>query len=200
MVLRQTKSLLVDANINPKTLTGERPETALGLLDPQQPGVLDDLNRSLRTPGKKDDPLLLFSRFDADEARLVGTVVKTRGRMTFEKGAHASVVVHTDYTFVYPVARGDSMEVTRTIVRRAVDVQLLDPARYRVTPGKLQLARYDQSLGNSACDVHDGFLHPRFPSTAPGGADPTGPTTDPYDRSRELDTDPAQVCGSLSRT
>ncbi|MFF4704163.1 hypothetical protein ACWC4D_16730 [Streptomyces sp. NPDC001288] len=54
--------------------------------------------------------------------------------------------------------------------------------------------------GNSACDVDDGFLHPQFPSQAPtGSAAPSGPSVDPYDRSRKIDDGP-EGCGTVSRT
>ncbi|WP_055493385.1 hypothetical protein [Streptomyces sp. TP-A0356] len=198
--LQQTKTLLVDANLNPKTLLGARPMAALGVLDPKQSDVLADLNRSLSTPGEKYDPLMLFSRFDPREVRLVGKVVKVRGRITFARGEQASVRVHADYTFVYPVSRGDSTEVTRTVVRRVVETELADPAKYTVTPGRLQLVRYEESAGNSACGVHDGFLHPQFPSATPTGAAPSGPTTDPYDRSGDLRRGDSGLCGTASRT
>ncbi|MEU2772324.1 hypothetical protein ABZ646_05190 [Streptomyces sp. NPDC007162] len=201
LALQQTKKLLVDANLNPEVVAGGRPETALSVLDPQQPGVLDDLNTSLRDPSRTHDPLFLFSRFDAKEIRPAGKVVKVRGRITFEKGKFEGVAVHADYTFVYPVVRADgSTEVARTIVRRVVDTELSDPAHYRVTPGRLNLLRYDESAGNSSCGVHDGYLHPQFPSQAStGGADPTGPSIDPYDRSRALDEAP-KGCNVVSRT
>ncbi|AVH56996.1 MULTISPECIES: hypothetical protein [Streptomyces] len=199
--LRQTKTLLVDANLNPATLRGDRPEAALGTLDPKQPGMLEDANSWLRKPGKDSDPLALFSRFDPDEARLVGDVVKTRGRMTFKAGEHASVAIHVDYTFVYPLTPADGRtEVTRTIVRRVLDVEVADRTKYQATPGKLAIVRYDQDLSNSACDVYDGFLHPQFPSSAPSGAAPSGPTVDPYDRSRDIRNSAADSCGTVSRT
>ncbi|MGC9536881.1 hypothetical protein [Streptomyces sp. UG1] len=198
--LQQTRKLLVDANLDPATLRGERPETALGVIEPRQKELLDLLTTALRKPDKDHDPLWMFSRFDPDEVRLAGDVVKTRGRMTFKAGEHASVVVHADYTFVYPLVREGSTEVARTIIRRVVDVELSDPAKYQVTPGKIAVLRYDQEIGNSACDVYDGYLHPQFDSAPPTGAPPTGPTTDPYDRSKDLDVDRAQECGTVSRT
>ncbi|KOG34116.1 hypothetical protein [Streptomyces resistomycificus] len=198
--LRLTRKLLVAANLDPKTVSGGRPEAALAVLDPKQPEMFDDLNRSLRAPDKDNDPLRLFSRFDSDDVRLVGDVIKTRGRMTFEKGGQGGVAVHADYTFVYPVVRTDgSTEVTRTIVRRAIDVELLDPARYVTTPDRLNVVQYARDVGNTACDVHDGFLHPQFPSTTPTDA-ATGPMTDPYDRSRDIGADGAGTCGTVSRT
>lgn len=223
--LKQAKALLVGANLNPGTLRGERPESVLALLDPKQPRMLDDVNSWLRAPGKKHDPLMLFSRFDPAEVRPAGDVVKVRGRMTFKAGAHTSVAIHMDYTFVYPLIQADqasktskapgttetsgaptegsgggSTEVARTIVRRVLDLELLDPRKYQATPGKLSITRYDQDLGNTACDVYDGFLHPQFDSAAPTGAPPTGPTTDPYDRSRDIEHSGTETCGTVSRT
>ncbi|MEU0385931.1 hypothetical protein [Streptomyces chartreusis] len=198
--LKLTKKLLVGANLDPKAVRGARPEVALSVLDPKQPDVLDHLDTALRSPSRKHDPVTLFSRFDPDEVRPVGDVIKTRGRMTFKKGSQGGVAVHADYTFVYPVVRADGpTEVTRTIVRRVLDVELADPARYRVTEGRLLLMEYDQEIGNSSCDVHDGYLHPEFPSSEPTGTTPSGPTTDPYDRSRDIDHD-QDDCGTVSRT
>ncbi|MFF5001369.1 hypothetical protein ACFY3G_00945 [Streptomyces phaeochromogenes] len=201
--LAQTKSLLVDANLDRKTLLGGTPETTLDkILDPKQPGMIDDAKSWLRKPGKESDPLWLFSRFDPDEVRLVGDVVKTRGRTTFKAGKDGAVAIHADYTFVYPLALADpdSTEVSRTIVRRILDVELLNPAKYEVTPGRLSVDRYDQDLANSACDVYDGFLHPQFDSVEPTGAPPSGPTTDPYDRSQDIGKSGTEECGTVSRT
>lgn len=204
--LTRTKTLLVGANLAPGTLRGERPESAIAVLDPKQPRMLDDVNSWLRAPSKEHDPLMLFSRFDPDEVRPAGDVVKTRGRMTFKAGAHASVAIHADYTFVYPLApagkasSGGSTDVARTIVRRVLDLEVLDPSKYRATPDRLSIIRFDQDFGNTACDVYDGFLHPQFPSTAPTGAAPTGPTTDPYDRSRDIAHSDTESCGTVSRT
>ncbi|CAM5503813.1 MULTISPECIES: hypothetical protein [Streptomyces] len=198
--LRQTRRLLVDANLDPATLRGERPETALDVIEPRQRELVDLLTTALRKPDKKHDPLWMFSRFDPAEVRLAGDVVKTRGRMTFEKGENASVVVHADYTFVYPLVREGSDEVARTIVRRVLDVRVSDPTRYQVTPGKIIVVRFDQEIGNSACDSYDGYLHPQFDSAPPAGAAPTGPTTDPYDRSKGIPEDRRDECRVVSRT
>ncbi|MFF4210570.1 hypothetical protein ACFYZE_14670 [Streptomyces sp. NPDC001796] len=196
--LQQSRTLLVDANLDPGTLRGERPAAALAVVDPLQPDMLDRLNASLRAPDEKHDPLSLFSRFDPKEVRLVGDVVKTRGRMSFAEADHGSVVVHADYTFVYPLARPGTKEVARTIVRRVLELELPNPARFRVTAGKLTVLRDDEDAGNSACDVHDGYLHPEFPSQQPTGTPPSGPSFDPYDRSEDLDR--RQSCGTVTRT
>ncbi len=196
--LELTRKLLVESNLDTGTLRGERPTEALSLLDPKQDDVLKRLKTGLSKPDKDHDPLSMFSRFDPAEVRLVGDVVKLRGRMTFKAGEHASVAVHADYTFVYPVVRTDgTTEVTRTIVRRVLDVELPDPTKYQVTPGKLTVLRYDESAGNTSCDVYDGFLHPEFSSTEPTDPAPSGPTRDPYDRSEDIGR--AKDCGTVSR-
>ncbi|GGQ88613.1 hypothetical protein [Streptomyces asoensis] len=205
--LERTRKLLIDANLDPVTLRGGRPETALALLDPHQKDLLDRLTTALKKPDKNHDPLSMFSRFDPAQLRLAGSVVKTRGRMTFAAGERASLVVHADYTFVYPLTRVDKdapPEVVRTIVRRVLDIEVYDPAKYVATPGKLSVAKYDENIGNSACDVYDGYLHPAFSTNGttdePTGAPATGPTTDPYDRSKELDDNREDGCGVVSRT
>ncbi|MEU7198871.1 hypothetical protein [Streptomyces sp. NPDC045470] len=199
-VLRKARDLLVDANLNPRTLRGERPAAALDLVDPLQPGTRQDLEAWLAKPGREHDPLQLFTRFDPREARPAGDVVKTRGRMTFKEGQDGALVIHSDYTFVYPVVRAaqGASEVTRTVVRRVVDFEVNDPERFRATPGKLALTRYNSDFGNTACEVYDGFLHPRF---ADGRSGPmtSGPEVDPYDRSKELSEDEAGHCGTVSR-
>ncbi|MEU0897072.1 hypothetical protein [Streptomyces massasporeus] len=199
--LKLTKKLLVGANLDPKAVRGARPEAALSVLDPQQPGLLDDLGAGLRSPSRKHDPVTLFSRFDPDKVRPAGDVIKTRGRMTFKKGTQGGVAVRADYTFVYPVVRADGpTEVTRTIVRRVLDVEVADPARYKVTPGRLLLMNYDQEIGNSSCFVYDGYLHPEFPSSGSAGPDPSGPATDPYDRSKPIEHGDGGDCGTVTRT
>lgn len=200
LALQQTKILLVGANLDPKTLRGDRPAAALAVLDPKQAKVLDLLKTSLAAPTKEHDPTQLFSRFNPKDVRLVGDVVKTRGRVTFATDARGGVTVHSDFTFVYPLVRTDgSTQVARTIVRRVIDVEILDPARYQVTSGLLTLTRYDADFGNSACGVYDGYLNPEFDSVSPTGAPPTGPTSDPYDRSKDISRGEA-ACGTASRT
>ncbi|MFJ8975981.1 hypothetical protein [Streptomyces sp. NPDC102282] len=193
--LRATRRLLVAANLDPATLRGEKPDEALNLLDPLQKGERERLERSLAEPGEKQDPLMLFSRFDPDEARPVGDVVKTRGRMTFEAGAAGSVEIHADYTFVYPLVKPGGDEVARTIVRRRLTTALHDPGRFVATRGKLSVVSSEQNVGNTACEVNDGFLHPSFPSD--GANPPRGDDVDPYDRS---EWQPDGACGTVTRT
>lgn len=205
--LRTTRDFLVAANLDPAVIKGDKPAAALALLDPKQPDVRSDMEKSLVKATEENDPTLLFSRFSPKEVRLAGSVVKTRGRMTVEagKGQDAdSVLVRTDYTFVYPVVkvRPGADEVTRTIVRRQITFSLPDPAEYVVTKGKLSVHEWSSNVGNDDCDRPvDGFFHPMFDEdlTAVPDAAATGPVVDPYDRSKNLDDLP-QECGTSSRT
>ncbi|MFF2075512.1 hypothetical protein ACFVXG_12255 [Kitasatospora sp. NPDC058162] len=88
---------------------------------------------------------------------------------------------------------------TRTIVRRQQDFRFYDPARYRVDRAKLMVDKSATDIGNSACEVYDGFLHPQFDQFAAPGPDSTGPRSDPYDRSHDLPTTGGDDCGTVSR-
>ncbi|MGW8330400.1 hypothetical protein ACWGLE_21230 [Streptomyces sp. NPDC055897] len=200
--LAGTRTLLIESNLSPATLHGERPEAALALIDPLEKEVLDPLTTGLAKPDKDHDPLTLFSRFDPKKVKLVGDVVKTRGRMTFDKGSDGGVVVHADYTFVYPVVKAapGSTEVARTIVRRILDIEVTDPSVAQSTPGKLWISRHDVDSGNSRCDLDNGYLNPEFADETPSGPSPSGPAVDPYDRSRSLDADRSGACGTVTRT
>ncbi|MFD9873264.1 serine/threonine-protein kinase [[Kitasatospora] papulosa] len=195
--LRTTRQFLVAANLDLATLRGEKPRAALALLDPRQKDLQDMLDDAWDRPDGKHDPLLLFTRIDLDDARPLGNVVKTRGRMTVEAGREGTVEAHADYTFVYPVLKAGSQdEVTRVIVRRRLTTVLYDPERFRTTPGTLSVLRHEHYAGNTSCEMHDGFLHPSFPSDAPE-PEPSGAAVDPYDRSRVPGAGP---CGTVTRT
>nr|WP_202437514.1 hypothetical protein [Streptomyces sp. SID5910] len=182
--LRRTKSFLVASNIDPAVLRGARPEQALALLDPEQTDVYSLFSRALREPSEKYDPLTLFTRFDPDEVRLVGPVVKVRGHMKVEAGDDPGLFrVHADYTFVYPLAKAGEGggHVERTIVRRQITVEFADPEHYEGTAGKLWVNSYAVDSFNDSCGVYDGYFHPEFPDTVTGDL-PTGAVVDPYDR------------------
>ncbi|NHI07811.1 hypothetical protein STPH2_3175 [Streptomyces sp. KO7888] len=199
LALRRTKELLVAANLDPDVIAGGRPEKALGLLDPEaQKDLLPDQRRGLREPSRENDPVGLFSRFDPDEVRLAGDVVKVRGRMSLAGGKPGEIEVHADYTFVYPLVRADGGDhVERTIVRRQITTLLLDPDRWYATPGKLAIKEYKVNTFNTACAVYDGYLHPVFPGDRQQG---TGPSVDPYDRSGEVRDTQGEECGIVTRT
>lgn len=208
--LRLTKQFLVASNLDRDVLYGAQPKDALALLDPMSKEYVDRLRAGLRRPTVENDPKWNFTRFDPDEIELVGTEVKVRGRMTVEpgEGKDGRALIRADYTFVYPVAKaGGGQEVTRTIVRRAVEVDVVDPVRYQATEGRIWLLDLSSEIGNDACRQGDGFIHPRFQADLEADPEPSGGVVDPYDRSRELDgpeagaaAGSAAECGTLSRT
>ncbi|MFB6519507.1 hypothetical protein [Streptomyces sp. NPDC056401] len=201
--LAKVKQFLVAANLDPATLRGERPATVLDLLDPKLKKSPGHLEQALAAPTAENDPLQLVTRANPAELKPAGDVVKVRGRMWVEPGqgpGRASVLV--DYTFVYPFVKATpgADQVKRTIVRRAITFSVADPRKWQATEGKLWLDKVDVDLANSACDVHDGFLHPVFDEDAPTGPTPSGTPMDPYDRSIGPDAGPQTGCGAISRS
>ncbi|WP_030864436.1 hypothetical protein [Streptomyces sp. NRRL F-2747] len=201
--LEKAKQFLVSANLDPATLRGERPAAALELLDPKLEDELSRVEGSLTAPTKENDPLHLFTRVKPTELKPAGDVVKVRGRMWVEPGKEAGQAnVLADYTFVHPFvkAKAGAEEVERTIVRREITFSVADPRKWQATAGKIWLEKYNVDLANSACDVHDGYLHPVFSDDARTGPAPSGTPVDPYDRSKTIDSGAPEGCGSLSRT
>ncbi|MFJ8017555.1 hypothetical protein [Streptomyces sp. NPDC096339] len=194
--LEKTRQFLIASNLDPATLRGERPAAALAILDPRQPQLVERLERSLANPTAENTPVTLFTRFDPAEIKPVGDVVKVRGSMRAEPGERGELLVVADYTFVHPVTKGGA-SVQRTIVRRQVTLALLDPARWETTPGRLQARKYFSEWSNVECEAADGFLHPDFPQDKPSGPAPTGPATDPYDRSKDI---LREGCGTSTRS
>lgn len=178
--LRATERYLVATSLDPATLSGRYPQEAIDLIDPRDSYTRDGMRTALRSPGRHDDPLGWFTRYQPAKLALVGDVIKVRGEITFAKGPNGSVKVHADYTFVYPfrLVHDDSGEVSRSIVRRVLDFEADGP--------ELWLSRDAYEIGNDACGVYDGYLHPGFAADEPSAGPATGPTIDPYDRSRPI--------------
>ncbi|MGW7342202.1 hypothetical protein [Streptomyces sp. NPDC054854] len=202
--LAKAKQFLVAANLDPAVLRGERPATALALLDPKD----GDTHRRMRTayerPTEETDPLELFTRYDPAELRPVGDVVKVRGRMWLEAGPEpGQAEIKVDYSFVHPFVkvRGNPEDVARTIVRREMTFQVVDPKAWESTPGTLWIRTNLRDVANTACDRYDGYLHPSFFSDGEAsGPEPSGAAVDPYDRSGGIDTGRQEECGTLSRS
>ncbi|MBD9725962.1 hypothetical protein PV755_01875 [Streptomyces caniscabiei] len=202
--LEDSRDFLAASSLDPGVLRGERPKKAIALLNPHQQDVQDYLATAFRSPSREDDPLLLFSRFEK-KVRLVGDVVKTRGRITYREGKRGAVEVTTDVSYVYPVVRAEagSDEVARTIVRREVVMSWDDPAKIITEPGTFSLVSYKVDTTNGGCDNFTGYFTPAFDSdreTSPSG---DGPALDPYDRSTSMDERLRQSdenCGTASRS
>lgn len=88
--LQKARQFLVAANLDPATLRGDRPASAIALLDPRQPDLLKDVEQYLKAPTAQDTPALLFTRFDPSRIKPVGDVVKVRGSMRAEQGSPAN--------------------------------------------------------------------------------------------------------------
>ncbi|MEU3606888.1 hypothetical protein AB0E83_15775 [Streptomyces sp. NPDC035033] len=190
--LRRSRDFLVAAGLDPRVLRGERPAKAIALLNPHQKDVQDYLRAALSpaAPTPETDPLLLFSRFRPEQARLVGDVVKTRGRLTYREGRRGAVEVTADVTFVYPVTPaggGSDAEVVRTIVRREVVMSWDDPSEVVTRPGTLSLVSYALDMTNGGCAAPTGFFVPPFGAARERPVDESR-RVDPYDRTRPIDT------------
>jgi hypothetical protein len=192
--LRQSRNFLVAAGLDSRVLRGERPTKAIALLNPHQKDVQEYLRTALSSaaPAPETDPLLLFSRFRPDQARLAGDVVKTRGRLTYREGKRGAVEVTADVTFVYPVTPaasdgGPDVEVVRTIVRREVVMSWDDPTKVITEPGTLSLVSYALDMTNGGCSDPTGYFVPPFGTADEQPAD-AADQVDPYDRSKPIGT------------
>ncbi|MFC8369374.1 hypothetical protein ACFUIT_15560 [Streptomyces sp. NPDC057239] len=202
-VLKGTKEFLVASNLDPAVLRGEHPKKALDLVDPAEKEYLAELRAALREPTVKNDPVWTFTRFDPEEVELAGDV-RVRGRMTVEavKGTAGKAVIKADYTFVYPMARvGGGDEVSRSIVRRSVEVEAVDPARFQAGEGHIWITDLNSEISNDDCREGDGLIRPGFFTHRETGPEPSGKAHDPYDRSKELKpAEDDEDCGVVSRT
>ncbi|MFM9589369.1 hypothetical protein ACKI1J_11360 [Streptomyces scabiei] len=182
--LARSRDFLVESSLDRGVLRGERPKKAIALINPHQKDVQDYLNTAFRSPSEKNDPLFLFSRFQPSATRLVGDVVKTRGRLTYREGERGALQVTADVTFVYPVTRADPRgddEVVRTIVRRELILSWDDPDKVITEPGTFSIVSHKYDMTNGGCGAPTGYLTPPFDSDR--RTDETGIEVDPYDRS-----------------
>ncbi|MFE2109014.1 hypothetical protein ACFXAF_24560 [Kitasatospora sp. NPDC059463] len=97
------KEYLAATNLDPKVVAGGRPEAALAMLDSE---TRQDAEKALAGPSQESDPTSWFSRFDARDAIPVGDTYRLQGWITVEGDGKRGVLVHTDFTFVYPVRPG----------------------------------------------------------------------------------------------
>ncbi|THA57417.1 hypothetical protein E6P78_31230 [Streptomyces sp. A0958] len=202
--LDSSLAFLVNAGLDPGVLRGERPAKAIAVLNPKQAATKAYLASAFDNPSRKNNPLLLFSRFEPSYARLAGDVVKTRGRITYRAGERGAVEVTADVTFVYPLVRAadGSKDVARTVVRREIVMSWDDPTKVITEPGTFSLLSYKVDSANGGCDNDTGYFVPAFDDEGAGSGE--GPTVDPYDRSTSMgaltqDRDESE-CGTYTRT
>ncbi|MFE7551061.1 hypothetical protein [Streptomyces gardneri] len=197
--LARTRDFLAASNLDRTVLRGGRPEKAITLMNPEQEGVRTFVSTALSAPDEDNDPLVLFSRFDPAQARLVGDVVKTRGRITFREGKHGALEVTADVTYVYPVApAGGGDEVVRTIVRRETVVSWDDPEKVITKPGTFSLLSRKTDMTNGGCGETNGFFRPVFGGGSDSGTDEDR-RVDPYDRSKAMEKAHGG-CGTATRS
>ncbi|UNS95314.1 hypothetical protein MMF93_01650 [Streptomyces tubbatahanensis] len=203
--LESTRDFLAASSLESGVLRGERPERAIALINPQQRDVQDFLDTAFDSPSRKNNPLMLFSRFDPAKVRLAGDVVKTRGRVAFEEGEDGALEVTADVTYVYPVVAAEegSDQVARTIVRRETVMSWDDPAKVHTKAGTFSLVSYRVDTTNGGCDGVNGYLNPKFGAQTDGEA-ARGPEVDPYDRDTSMDERMREAededCGRATRT
>ncbi|MFJ5776378.1 hypothetical protein [Streptomyces sp. NPDC093094] len=204
--LDRTRDFLAASSLDPGVLRGEHPKRAIALINPHQQDVQDYLAAAFGAPDEENDPRLLFSRFERTKVRLVGDVVRTRGRITYREGSRGAVEVTTDVTYVYPVVRAaaGSDEVTRTIVRREVVMSWDDPAKIVIEPDTFSLVSYRVDTTNGGCDTFTGYLTPEFGSEQATASPGDGPEVDPYDRSTSMEDRMREAgdagCGTATRS
>ncbi|WP_329366572.1 hypothetical protein OG896_17660 [Streptomyces sp. NBC_00669] len=204
--LQQSLDFLAAASLDPAVMRGERPKKAIALVNPHQSDVQDYLSTAFRTPSQENDPLLMFSRFAQTKVRLVGSVVKTRGRITFREGKRGALEVTSDVTYVYPVVRAakGSDEVARTIVRRETVMSWDDPAKVITEPGTFSFVSYKMDATNGGCSNYTGYFRPEFTADRAPKSPGSGPEMDPYDRttsmSERLREADGTECGTATRS
>ncbi|MFF2777143.1 hypothetical protein ACFVU3_19825 [Streptomyces sp. NPDC058052] len=197
--LARTRDFLAASNLDPGVLRGGRPAKATALMNPHQKDVTAFVATALSTPGEEHDPLMLFSRFDPAQARLVGDEVRTRGRLSYREGKRGAVEVTADVTYVYPVApAGGGDEVVRVVVRRETVVSWDDPSEVTTEKGTFTLLSYKLDMTNGGCGAPTGHFRPEFGGGAPAAA-ADGPAVDPYDRTAPLG-EGRDGCGTATRS
>ncbi|MFI6083089.1 hypothetical protein ACIBBB_19270 [Streptomyces sp. NPDC051217] len=202
--LDRSRDFLAASSLDPAVLLGAHPAKAIALINPHQKDVQDFLATAFRAPGEENDPVMLFSRFDEAHTRVVGDVVKTRGRISYREGERGALQVTADVTYVYPVTRaaadGGGDEVARTIVRRETVLNWDDPAKVITERGTFSLVSYKVHTTNGGCGAPTGYLVPLYADERPAGAD-GGPEVDPYDRSTPVTDGRADgECGKATRS
>ncbi|MFF7652314.1 hypothetical protein ACFZCY_21225 [Streptomyces sp. NPDC007983] len=202
--LARSRDFLVASALDRGVLRGERPDQAIALINPHQKDVQDLLQTAFRTPSEKNDPLLLFSRFQPSRTHLVGDVVKTRGRLTYREGERGALQVTADVTFVYPVtpadAGGGDDEIVRTIVRRELILSWDNPDKVITEPGTFSIVSYKYAMTNGGCGAPTGYFVPPFGTDR--RADEAGAEVDPYDRSTPVGRGESagDECGRATRS
>ena len=94
--------------------------------------------------------------------------------------AHDTAFLTANYQFVYAVepVSGASAAQTRVVVHRTIEMEVVNPAQYKVNVGKAWLYNYEATFPGAECYVYDGYVEPAFDDMN-GSINATG-IVDPY--------------------
>jgi hypothetical protein len=181
-----TRRLLIAANLDQRTLHAGTPTAFARLLAPQ---LRSYFQRRLGRRGVDKHGYTRSSRgwvvSFAPGTELVGPVIKVSGTMRAVPAVDSGrrvLRIHFNFLFVYPVQRPHQPVTRMRIVVRTEGNA--DFAQWDDPGGPLQvwwLPGRASGAAGSRCDVHDGFVHPQFPLSAPDRVHPSGTPVDPYD-------------------
>jgi hypothetical protein len=195
------KDYLVAAYLDPKTLAGGYPQSAVDLMDPQ---MRRQVTPQLDDPKANDASDLLASRFDPKVAVPLPDV-RVQGVVTLSGDGDNGLSVRADFLFVYAShPAGSTDQVARTIARRTLTFRFYDPNRYQaVAAGAIFLTQWAGSTGNSSCGFTHDLIVPSFDSLMPtdSASDPapSGTPIDPYDMSKPVTAQGTSDCSPLTR-
>jgi hypothetical protein len=192
------KQFLTAAYLDPKTINGGYPQSALDLLAPDSASWMRKL---VDHPAPKADALMLTSRFDPKAAIPVGDV-RVQGEVSLSGDGANGLRIRTDFAFVYASHPVGSTEVERTIARRILTFRFYDPNRYQPVPsGTVWIENVEGFTGDQLCGFTHGYLVPYFQTADPSSsatAAPSGTAVDPYNLSTVPDS--KSDCSLTSRT
>lgn len=196
-----TKKMLIAAALDKQTLNGGAPTVFARLLTQQQ---RSDFDGRLNKIGAAKDGSDLSSRaavisFAPGTTKLIGSAIKVHGGMqakaTTDEHGQPVLEVDVNYLFAYatepPKAPAEWMRIV---------------AHYN---GPVQFGDWSEAdspfepwwetgpaVAGARCDIHDGFVHPEYPSGATDTVQPSGPAVNPY----ALAGKPSQGCGATTGT
>jgi hypothetical protein len=181
------RALLIAGNLSPKVLAGGQPTAFASLLATSQRSTFEkDLGKNgVSKNGYQLSTRAWVTSFAPGTTQLVGGIIKVHGSMTARPARYdhqATLRVHADYLFVYPVEPpGNPFAGLRVVRRVDIDVEFAPWNQ----PASSQLVPWISSiLGGPAgvlCDTGDGFDTPAFSTGPPQQVRPSGTPVNPYD-------------------
>ncbi len=198
--LTTARQILIEANLNPRTLRGGGPPMAVE--DWLESADRDRMERTFGKPAVGGDPTDFVTRFDPSQTELVGSVVKVKGTMTYRVLAPTRLAVYATYLFVYPVRPvNTTAPARRVVVRRFNEFDFYAPG---TTPAAVNTpsaaASATGALGaGAAASPPPPAVQPSVGQT-PAAVGPTAPAPPPAEPipSSDADTSPIRVGATSS--